>query len=243
MPTAKTEIRDLYNTSVTNTVLVYEFNLYDESVAQKLWSTEYYLRNLQSLDINNYLVFPTTSGTISTGSVFIPHPLLDTARFCYEINRLLDGFFMNSMSTLDTLGHQIYKVYRSTTIPTKIYVYTAKDMLVREHPTSKLTPFLDSQLGSRWYSEFESFRHCTTHESLIRFEDIGIKYDPITTRYKLSKQIKLPDDPQVRPFTYGRNRKAIEYCVGLFGRIKTLVDKTYDSIIVDIRSNGNIVPI
>jgi hypothetical protein len=116
-------------------------------------------------------------------------------------------------------------------------------MLAREHSTCKLGQFLSGQLGSRWYSEFESFRHCTTHESLIRFEDIGIRYDPITTRYQLSRQIKLPDDPQIRPFTYGRNRKAIDCCVGLFSRIKTLTDKTYYNILADIRGNGNIVPV
>src|SRR4030042_26721 len=156
MPTSKQTIRDLFNASILDDTLVYGFNLYDESVTQKLWSSDYYLRQLRNLDINQFLSFPaTTSGTISTGSVFIPHPLLDTPRLCYEINRLLDGFFMNSMSALDTLGHQIYKLYDCQSIPTRIYIHTPIDMLMREHSNCRLGQFLSSRLRSRWFSEFE----------------------------------------------------------------------------------------
>ena len=243
-PAAKQAIRQLFNTGVSDNDLVYKFNLYDESVTQKLWSTDYYLTSLRDLDINKYLVHPTTtSGTISTGAVFVSHPLLDTPRFCYELNRLLDGLLMNSMSTLDTLGHQIYTLYEYRSIPARIYIRTATEMLIREHSNCKLGRFLSSQLGSRWFSEFEPFRHCTTHESLIRVEDIVIRYDPIMTRYHLFKQIKLPDDPQSTPFKYNRNRKAIEYCGGLFTKIQSLIDRAYDNILADIRTNSNTVPV
>ena len=243
IPAAKQAIRGLFNTGVSDNNLVYKFNLYDESVTQKLWASAHYLRSLRDLDINKYLVGPTmASGTISTGDVFVPHPLLDTPRFCYELNRLLDGFFMNSMSTLDTLGHQIYTLYECRSIPARIYIRTATEMLIREHPNCKLGPFLSSRLGSRWFSEFEPFRHCTTHESLIRIEDIDIGYDPIMTCYHLVKQIKLPNDPQSTPFKYTRNRKAIEYCGSLFSKIQSLIDRAYDNILADIRSNSNTVP-
>jgi hypothetical protein len=230
MPTAKQAIQELFNTSVSNNGLVYKFNLYDASVTQKLWSTNYYLQGLRSLDVNQYLTYPTTTiEKTSTGGVFA--------------SNLLDGFFMNSMSALDTLGHQIYTLYRCKSNPPKeIYIHTAMKMLVREHTNCKLGHFLSSQLGSRWFLEFKPFRHCTTHESLIN-ADAGTHYDQITKSYQLLKKIKLPDDPRAIPFKYHRNRKAIEYCDGLFSKIQSLVEKAYDNILADIRSNSNTIPV
>jgi len=245
MPAAKQAIQELFKTSVSNNDLVYKFNLYDASVTQKLWSTNYYLQRLRSLDVNQYLMYPTTtSGTTSTGEVFVSDPIFDAPRFYYDLNRLLDGFFMNSMSTLDTLGHQIYTLYKcKSNPPKKIYIRTAMGMLTREHTNCKLGHFLSSQLGSRWFLEFEPFRHCTTHESLIKFAAIGTDYDEITRSYHLLKEIKLPDDPRSMPFEYNRNRKAIEYCDDLFSNIQSLIDKAYDNILADIRSNSNTIPV
>ena len=244
MPTPKQEIQTLFNATVSDNDLVYKFNLYDESVTQKLWSTGHYLRKLRSLDINKYLQYPTTtSGTISSDEVFIPDPLFDTPRFCYELNRWLDGLLMNSMSTLDTLGHQIYMLYTCQSAPTDIYIRKARDMLIEEHINCTLGHFLDSQLGSQWFLEFKPFRHCTTHESLITFSEIGTSYDRIMKNYQLLKEIELPDDPKSIPFQYNRNRKVIDYCDGLFSSIQTLVDGTYDKILIDIRSNGNTIPV
>jgi hypothetical protein len=244
MPAAKQAIQELFKTSVSNNDLVYKFNLYDASVTQKLWSTNYYLQRLRSLDVNQYLMYPTTtSGTASTGEVFVSDPLFDAPRFYYDLNRLLDGFFMNSMSTLDTLGHQIYTLYKCKSRPSKIYIRTAMKMLIKEHTNCKLGHFLSSQLGRRWFLEFEQFRHCTTHESLIKFADIDTSYDRITRSYHLSKKIRLPDDPRSIPFKYKRNRKAIEYCDGLFGKIHSLIDKAYDNILADIGSNSNTIPV
>lgn len=58
----------------------------------------------------------------------------------------------------------------------------------------------------------QPFRHCTTHESLIHHDDVEFSFDNVTFRYELAKKIKLSDDPQVRPFTYRRNREASKYC-------------------------------
>lgn len=237
--TAQQQVRDWFNHSVTNSNQVYEFNLFDASVTQKLWSTDYYLRALLNLDISNFVA----SSTASTGSgqPMGTSNVLDL--FCREINRLLDGFFMNALSTLDTLGHQIYLLYTYQTKPQKIYINTARDMLIREHQQSSLGQFLNQQLAMRWFSDFEPFRHCTTHESLIRFDDVQITYDYVNSRYRLSRQIKLPDDPQVRPFTYSRNRIANQYCRSTFRRLDRLVIHSYECVRRDIRQNGYVVPI
>jgi hypothetical protein len=243
MPAAQDTIRDIFNRNVGNRNLVYEFNLFDASVRQKLWSTRYYLRDLLNVDINSFVVVPPTSSTASGGLTVPTYPMLDAPRFCLEVNRLLDGFFMNSMSTLDTLGHQIYTIYSCASIPTRIYIHTARDMLLAEHPACKLGSFLNRRLSMRWFLEFEPFRHCTTHESLIRYDDIGIKFDHITLRYQLSRQVKLPDNPQVRPFTYNRNRVASKYCQSLFQRVAELLDQAYENILLDVQKNGNVLPI
>lgn len=94
-----------------------------------------------------------------------------------------------------------------------------------------------------WLSEFEPFRHCTTHESLIRHDDIVYRFDPVTRRYKLSRRIKLPDNPQVRPFTYNRNRLINEYVASTFKRINRLVSEIYRNALRDIRAGGNVLPV
>ena len=237
--TAQEQIKHLFNRTVTATDLVYDFNLFDASVTQKLWSTDYYLRALLNLDINALVASSTayTGSGVDTGTSNI----LDS--FCRENNRLLDGFFMNAMSTLDTLGHQIYVLYTSQSTPPRIYVSTAKDMLVREHQQSVLAQLLDTQLAMRWFLDFEPFRHCTTHESLIRFDDIQISYDYVNSRYRLPKKIKLPDNPQVRPYTYQMNRGANDFCKSTFRNLDRLVKKSYECIRGDVRQSGNVIPI
>jgi hypothetical protein len=237
--TAQEQIKHLFNRTVTNSNLVYDFNLFDASVTQKLWSTDYYLRALLNLDISEVAASSTayTGSGIDTGTSNI----LDS--FCRENNRLLDGFFMNAMSTLDTLGHQIYILYTSQSTPPRIYLNTAKDMLVREHQQSILGQFLNTQLAMRWFFDFEPFRHCTTHESLIRFDDIQISYDYVNSRYKLSKKIKLPDNPQVRPYTYQMNRVVNDFCKSTFRNLDRLVKRSYECIRRDVRQSGNVIPI
>ena len=233
------QIKDLFNRTVTDINLVYDFNLFDVSVTQKLWATDHYLRALLNLDINNLV----GSNTAYTGSGLTTDTSNVLDHFCRETNRLLDGFFMNAMSTLDTLGHQIYSLYISQSTPQNIFINTAKNMLIREHPHSVLGQFLAQQLAMSWFSDFEPFRHCTTHESLIRFDDVQISYDYVNSRYKLPRRIKLPDNPQVRPFTYERNRLADNYCQSTFQRLERLVNKSYDYIHRDIRQSRNVIPI
>lgn len=249
--TAQQKIRELFNSNVGDRRLVYDFNLFDRSVTQKLWSTDYYLRQLLDLHIYDFQVFITESATVfipesatqSAGSKTIQIPLLDTPEYCRHLNRLFDGFFMNYMSTLDTLAHEIFTLYDVEMVPPKIYITTARDMLLNAHPTSKAGKILDRQLRQVWFKECEPFRHCTTHESLIRYDDMKFSFDDVTNRYELAKKVKLPDDPQVRPFTYRRNREANKYCQSVFNRLQLLVTQVYKAVLSDIRDNGNTLPI
>lgn len=246
--TAQQQIRELFNSTVSDKRLVYDFNLFDSSVAQKLWSADYYYKQLASLNIYDFQVFLPESATQSIGSETIQTLLLDMPGYCRHLNRLLDGFFMNYMSTLDTLAHEIFLLYDPKIAPPKkpppkIYVTTARNMLVYSHPSSKAGKLLDAQLGQVWFQGSEPFRHCTTHESLIRYDDIKISFDYVTSRYELTEKIKLPDNPQVRPFTYHRNREVSKYCEYVFNRLQLLVTQVYRAILFDIRANGNILPI
>lgn len=239
---AQQTIRELFDSQVTDTRLVSEFRLFDRSVSQKLWSTEYYYSELLRLDIHRFWVIPPTSDTQSTsGSITGQGPLLDIEGYCRHLNLLLDGFFMNSMSTLDTLAHHIATLYYFQRRPKHIYIVSIKNMLVRFHPNSRAGRFLDKQLSQHWFGTFEPFRHCTTHESLIRYDDITITFTQETNRVKISK-IKLPDDPQLRPFTYYLNREAIPYCRSILRKIQWLVAKVYQNVLLDIRRNNNTLP-
>jgi hypothetical protein len=241
--TAPQRVREVFNSVVSDQNLVYEFNLFHSSVSQKLWSSGYYYLQLQGIDINEFRVYPATSSTQSAGTLIGQDPLLDVPSYCQHLNRLLDGFFIHSRSTLDTLAHEIFVLYESQTLPPKIYIWTARDMLMNSHSQSRVGRLLDSQLGQRWFIEFEPFRNCTTHESLIAYDDIRWSYEQVPQRYKLTRRIKLPDNPQIKPFTYYRNRIATQYCESLFKRIESLVTKVYESVLHDFSRNGNVFPI
>jgi hypothetical protein len=242
--TARQRIRDLFNSTVSDKRLVYDFNLFDSSVTQKLRSTEYYCKELASLRIHDFQVFLPISAPQAAGSVTIQTPLLNVTEYCWHLSRLLDGFFMNYMSTLDTLAREIFTLYDPKIVPPKkIYITTARDMLVKSHPSSNAGKLLDTRLRQAWFQGVKPFRHCTTHESLIRYDDIKISFNYVTFEYELAKRIRLPDDPQVRPFTYHRNREASKYCRCVLNRLQSLITQVYEAILLDIRANGNLLPI
>lgn len=239
---AQQKIRNLFNSSVGDAILVYEFNLFDTSVSQKLWSTNhYYYDELVTLDILKYIVAPLSSTQSSSGSQADESPPIDIPGYCRNLNRILDGFFMNCMSVLDTLAHELLILYNLQQRPRDIYIKTIKEILVQEQPNSETGKLLASQLGQLWFGEFEPYRHCTTHECLINYE-INVPFDQLTKRYRPPK-IKLPDDPKVRPFTYRKNRVANQYCKIILKRVDSLVSKTYESIWKDIRKCHDILPI
>jgi hypothetical protein len=243
--TAQQTIHELFHNTVTSAGLVYDYELFDISVNQKLWSAGYHCKQLQELDIGKFQVLPSPpTDTQSYGStIIIPAPMLDIGSYCNHLNLYLDGFFMNVMSALDTLAHELFILYESTAVPNRIYISTAKDMLRSNHPSSLVGTLLDTELSRPWFGEFEPFRHCTTHESLIRHDDIVYRFDPVARCYRLSRKIKLPDNPQVRPFTYNRNRLANEYVASTFKRINKLVGAIYKNALRDIRAGGNILPV
>jgi len=188
-------------------------------------------------------VFPFLSGTLSADATTAEYMVLDPVLYCRNLNRLLDGFFMNSMSTLDTLAHEIFTLYVCLSVPSHIYITTAKKVLTEVHASSKTAKLLDEQLSQGWFAEFEPFRHCTTHESLIRYDDIEVSFDHVNNRYNLLKPIRLPDNPQVIPFTYDSNRVASDYCQSILAKIQSLVADVYASVLLDIRTNGDVLPI
>jgi len=240
--TAQQKIRELFASTVSDSRLIYDFDLFDSSVNQKLWSTKYYCEQLMSLDINQFH-WPSASDTQSSGSTVFQTPMLDISNFCNHLNLFLDGFFMNAMSTLDTLAHELFILYESRPRPANIYIDTAKKMLLNVYPNSAVGGLLDDQLSKPWFREFEPFRHCTTHESLIRHSDIVYRFDQVASNYKLSRKIKLPDNPQAKPLTYNRNRIVSKYCPSTLRKIQWLVTNVYKCALRDIRANGNTLPI
>jgi len=241
--TAQQKIQVLFHNTVTDARLLYDFDLFDSSVNQKLWSSEYNCRHLIDLDIKQFQVSPSSTDSDSYGSTIIPAPMLDITNYGSHFNLYLDGFFMNAMSALDSLAHEIFILYESRQVPSNIYINTAKGMLLNVYPSSALRALLDSELNKPWFVEFEPFRHCTTHESLIRHNDIVYRFDPVAHHYKLSRKIKLPDNPQIKPFTYNKNRVATKYLPSTFKRIHGLVNKVYSNALRDIRAHGNILPV
>jgi hypothetical protein len=244
MAVSRDTIRQLFTRSVTDATLLGEFSLYDTSVTQKLWSVDYYLKALSTLDIGEFNT-PTASSATATAGFDIPDPAtISIELFLRQFNLNLDGFFMNAMSVLDTLAHQICVLYTLTNVPRSIYVDTAQRLLASGFPNSHARSFLDAQLApGAWFSEFEPFRHCTTHESLIRYEDIQLTVNAVSYRVQLAQPIRLPDNPQSRPLMYARNRIAVAYCRSTSDSIHLFCSGLFDAILLDIQAHGNTLPI
>jgi hypothetical protein len=242
--TAKDTIFQLFNSRVRATQLLEDFNLYHSSVTQKLWSVDYYNRQISALDINNFRTFADPSATLTAGTTQVLRPMDPVIEYLRHLNLFIDGFFMNSMSVLDTLAHELFVLYSSAKAKSSIYISTAQEMINNFHATSQTKKILDSQLmPGGWFTEFEKYRHCTTHESLILYDHVQFSVDPLNFTYRLNQPVKLPDNPQVRPLTYNLNRNVVDYCLSTFQTIESLVSSIYDSTLLDIHAKGDILPI
>jgi len=135
--TAEETIRQLFNSKVGAIQLLEDFALYHSSVTQKLWSVAYYNRQISYLDINNFRTFTPASATLTSGATYMSPPADPIIEYCRHLNLFIDGFFMNSMSVLDTLAHEIFTLYSFTNVPSDKYITTAKRMLRDPHVSSK----------------------------------------------------------------------------------------------------------
>ena len=242
--TAEETIRQLFNSKVGAIQLLEDFALYHSSVTQKLWSVDYYNRQISNLDINNFRTFTPASATLTSGATYMSPPADPIIEYCRHLNLFIDGFFMNSMSVLDTLAHELFVLYSSAKVKSSIYISTAQEMINNFHATSQTKKVLDIQLKpGGWFTEFERYRHCTTHESLIVYDDIHFSVDKWNYTLRLDQPIKLPDNPQVRPLTYSLNRNVVDYCLSTFQTIESLVSNIYDSVLLDIHTKGDTLPI
>jgi hypothetical protein len=150
---------------------------------------------------------------------------------------------MNSMSSLDTLAHQIAILYTFPKLPNDIYISSIKKKLLKHHPNSKISKLLKEQLEQTWFDDYSPFRHCTAHESLIMY-DIKLSYDQLNYRYE-QPEIILPDDPKIRPFTYKKKkrRKATVYCQSVLKHVELLISQAYEKMLEDIKAANNVLPI
>jgi len=212
-----------------------EFQHFHLSVRQKLWSVDNFHRQIHELK-PEVLYEQRTQGNI-----LVLDQSTDTEGFGFYANLLLDGFLMNAMSALDTLAHEIKVLYRFHRVPRKIYIRTIKGYLIREHLHCALTTYLSTELAKPWFDTFATYRHCTTHESLVganvRFEASLITGD-LQDAY-----VPLPDDPRRKPFSYRHARELKSYCDRVKNYVTALVRHSCYCIIQDINSAGSGLPI
>jgi hypothetical protein len=257
---AQLKLRNLVKSIASDEKICSKFNLFDASVTQKLWSTKYYCDQLLRLKIYSPVIPSSLSDTETTTSTapdttpiyYVINPesytyisesstskalrqnILD---YYWDINRLLDGFFMNAMSVLDTIAHQISTLYVLDKKWESIYIWSVDEMLRTYHENSQVLKVVrkvvDRDLGEDWFKEFSPFRHCTTHESLILLDDIRIIPDSLTGNIQVS-EIILPDNPQIRPFTKEKSNTVRLYCPSTLERIQSLVTEIYESMLSDV---------
>jgi len=236
------ELHSLVVSSSVPQPIISDFELYYRSVEQKLWSASY---SSGSVQLDSDYLYPPSSGreTLSVGS-----SITQTARvqappnmenYCRFINLHLDGFLMNAMSSLDTLARLIITVcYSGHPRLNKIYITNIHPQLRVSHPNCMLTSQLLSELSQTWFRDFQAYRTCTTHESLIKY-DVNLGFDQLHNTYRIPN-LKLPDDPRAKPFTYRKRREVKTYCRTTNKRLQLMVFRLYESMLIDFRASGNI---
>lgn len=212
------------------------FQHFHLSVKQKLWSVDYFHDQIAKLKPEVLYQQQRTQG-----STLVLDQYTDKEGFGLYANLILDGFLMNAMAALDTLAHEIKVLYAFHPVPRKVYIHTIKQRLEGQHPYCALTKYLSGELAKPWFDPFATYRHCTTHESLV---GSNVRYDEtLITGYLQQAIITLPDDPRNRPFTYSRNRELKSYCVKIRRSVTDLVRHSYYCMIEDIKVAHNILPI
>jgi hypothetical protein len=233
--TNRERLQAVVQRNVTDQGFTQEFCHFHLSVVQKLWPVDYF--NGQIAKLKPEMLYKQR--THDDKLVVDQYP--DTEEFGLYANLLLDGILMNAMSTLDTLAHEIRMLYRFNQVPHNIYISTIKDCLTRDHAHCALTVYLASELAKPWFDTFATYRHCTTHESLVG-PNIRFEISAITKDLQLAS-LPLPDNPRCRPFTYKRGRELKSYCNRIRKDITLLVRHAYYCIINDIKRVHNAVPI
>jgi len=228
----------IVKTYAANQQLLGEFFHFHLSVTQKLWSVNRLADTIASLQppVSWEQVVQDDSSSVRSSVEMST----DIKRFGLEANMHLDCFLMNAMAVLDTLAHEIKVLYSFQAIPLKpsskpdrVYIGTVKDELIKYHPSKHLTKYLSTELAKPWFDTFASYRHCTTHESLI---GSNIHFDVSAVTGALRQAIvPLPDDPRKRPFDYKRNRELKSYCEKTREGIKKMVNHSYYNIVKDIK--------
>ena len=220
---------------LTDSSSVKEFDDFHFAVEQKLWSLNYLARQIQSLQ-------PRRTRAVAR----LNHKKMVTSRsdideFRLYANLFLDCFLMNAMAVLDAFAHEVNLIYGLKRRTDKqVYITTVRSGLSKEHPNSSLASYLSTELVKRWFFSFATYRHCTTHESLLIGNIIGHYAVP---SLKETIYVPLPDDPRNRPFTYCSKRELKSYVNAVKEHICEVVRISYGRIIQDVSAAGGKVPI
>ena len=236
MATSQSRLQSIIRTPATSQAYREEFQHFHLSVAQKLWSVDYFQEQIDELEPE---VLYTPTG--SQKNVLMVDQYQDRERFGLYANLILDGFLMNTMAALDTLAHEIKTLYTFPPLRPIIYIHTIKRQLTIHHPSKSLTTYLSTELARPWFNTLSEYRHCTTHESLV---GSNVRADAALINGHIQQAvIVLPDDPRSRPFTYKRNRELKSYCAKARRSVTALVRHSYHWIIQDIKAAHNTLPI
>lgn len=232
--TNQDRLQSLVESNSNDQTLLWEFSHFHLSVKQKLWSINYYYDEILKLRPEiHYLPRTKTTSLIVDQS---PNP----EWFGLYTNLLLDGFLMTSMSSLDTLAHEIRLLYIFQNVLDRLYI-TYISHLQRDHPNSYITDYLTREINKDWFRKFAKYRHCTTHESLVG-ASVDIRYGSITGDPQQAT-VPIPDDPTDRPLTFTENRELKSYCFTVRNHIIEMIRHSYYCIIQDIGQSNNTLPI
>lgn len=222
--------------------LLDEFLHFHLSVVQKLWSVDRIgeqIAEMQPPVIWEQIVQDYTSRVQKSA---------DIKRFGLEANLHLDCFLMNAMAVLDTLAHEMRVLYsfqavqqRPSNRPSRVYIGTIREDMLKHHTGKHITKYLAGELAKPWFETFASYRHCTTHESLIG-SNVHLDVSAITGDLHQAV-VPLPDDPRKRPFSYKQGRELKSYCKKTREDLAQMVSHCYYHVVKDIKQTNSVLPI
>jgi len=208
-----------------------DFDIFHYSVQQKLWEANYYAKQIENFDPENFSYseiggLRTETATIIRG--------LDKEGISRYYNLYIDGYFMSVMSIFDSLAHEVNTLLKffKPDPDTKIYLSTIVEEMKKRSPNSEFYKYISKILKKRWWKILENFRNAITHEVIIA-KEIETSYD-VTVGKEVLKKIPLPDNPKKRPFEYKKHYELKSFIEEFHKDLLPALEEIYKRLLKDL---------
>lgn len=212
--------------------------LYHYSVERKLKAVEIFYQNASDIFFTDFIQTAQTASTTGSSGNFV----IDPESTFNRISAYIDAFFMSAKSTMDAFAHELRMLYDFRGHVGDIYFENALDLIRAHHTSSELNLYIDplNIRGSQWYTDLNSYRKASAHESIIPIRPVVV-YDILSGQMQFREaSLKLPIDPTQKPHIYnGKNFTETGRLIK--EQLHTFIVNCYEKIFIDINSNRTVI--